>query len=655
MRTRNSQTSDFDNGIQSNEYKQFLESHDHSVTYLLKILEDCFNMNPQYGHTDYLRDSETIVRRYSHEGLSFATKTLPLLFDSVLEFLEYGSSDYPGFKLLPGQCYPVFLQRLIAPIYEDCTSEITALCMKCLYQLCVAFKKLKGPYKQGVLIKQLDEFCETDQSLPNKQDWLDVDLRVLDIARNIIRQVVEGLNPFDPQQSEHFLPRPGPGATNTPTKKHERYRPHVQYTQLSEHFNISEWFTCHPRYYWDGVGVYLPMHADGEHMHTDLKRSELLTSRFKFVHKTFGKPRCICIEELETQWLQQALRRALYERIESHPLTKGFVSFTDQSINGLLALQASCHVSPSLNRLATIDMSAASDRISRDLVEYLFQDNHELLKALMALSTRVIELPKDIPYKKRFIFAKKFAPMGSALCFPVMGLVHFALIKALLSIHSSQHVNDIPVWVYGDDIILSANTSHIVFEGLPKFGMKLNKGKSFVKSLFRESCGVHAYNGNVITPVRFKSILRKPLSVNDTVSALENESALHKAGFLRTAEFIRSELCSFKEVRASRMPFVGRKSPVLGFIRDDIEVAANVEYFTTMKARCMVGLQRMHYKTRVIVGLKTDDGPPICDEEYYLRKQVERLLPFEARTIKELPKGLTIRWVWLPDSCFFNA
>lgn len=655
MQTRNSQVSDFDNGIQSETYNQFCKSHDHIVTYLVRTLEDCFNMNAQYSRVDFQRDKETLIRRFSHEGLSFATKTLPSFFDSILEYLESGNSDYPSFKLKRGRPYPVFLQRLVAPIYEDYTSDTTVTCIKCLYQLCVAFKKLKGPYKPGVLIKQLDEFCDTDQSLPNKDDWSEKDMHVLDIARNIIRQVVEGLNPFDPEQSEDFLPRPGPGATNTPTKKHERYRAHVLYTQLSECFKYDEWFTCHPNYYKGGKIDYsnsLISEHIGEMLTHDTPH---LTSRFKFVHKTFGKPRCICIEQLEIQWLQQALRRALYDRIESHPLTKGFVSFTDQSINGLLALQASCRSNAALNRLATIDMSAASDRISRVLVEYLFQDNKELCKALMCLSTRVIELPKDIPYDKRFVLAKKFAPMGSALCFPVMGLVHFALIKALLSVDSPQHVNDIPVWVYGDDIILSSQRTKTVFEELPKFGMKLNKGKSFVNSLFRESCGVHAYNGVVVTPVRYKSILRRPLSVNDLVSALENEGALYKAGFLRTAEFIRSELCSFKEVRGKNLPFVGRKSPILGFIRDDKEVASIEDYFKSFKARCMVGLQRMHYKTRVIASLKSDDCPPICDEEYYLRRQVERLLPFETRTIKELPKGLTIRWEWHPDSCFFNA
>lgn len=638
-----------DNGIQLSEYAEFCKSHGHIVTYLLRMLEDCFNMNPLYGRTDFLRDSDTLKRRFSHEGLSFATKTLPSLFDSVLCYLESGISAYPSFKIKRGVSYPVFLQKLISPIYEDHTSEHAVLCMRLLYQLCVSFKKLKGPYKQGVLIKQLDEFVATDQSL--EFNWSEDDITILNRARHIITQVVGDMDPFDPGQSEKFIPRPGPGATNTPTKKHMRYHPHVLYTQIAECFDYDEWFTSRPAYY-RGQKAILIGHSPDGHIGPKLKIEGLLTSRFKFVHKTFGKPRCICIEQLEMQWLQQGLRRALYDVIETHPLTKGYVSFTDQSINGLMALLSSCH--NGLHSFATIDMSAASDRIARKLVEYLFAGAPKLLKALMCLSTRVIELPEDIPYEKRFIFAKKFAPMGSALCFPVMGLIHFALIKSILTDYTPQHINDIKVWVYGDDIIIDKIHAQRVFEVLPRFGMKLNEGKSFVNSLFRESCGVHAYNGVEITPVRFKTILHRPLSVNDVVSALDIESKFYKNGFRCTADFIRSELFTFKEIRAKALPFVGRKSPVLGFVRDDDEVARMDGYFNQFKSRGMVGLQRMHYKTRVIVD-KLDLSPPICDEDYYLRNQVEHPQPFETRMIKELSSGLSVHWKWLPDSAFFNA
>lgn len=634
--------------VRSKEYVEFCKRHDHVVSYLLRILEDCFNNNALYGHSAYLRDRETLERRFCHEGLSFATKTLPSLFDSLLDYLENGVSAYPSFRIQRGQLYPVFLQQLFAPIYDDCTSDAAVLCIGQLYQLCVAFKKLKGPYKNSVLTKQLSEFVETDQNPPN---WSDMDETILLKARSIIRQVLDGLNPFDPEQSERFIPRPGPGATNTPIDRHMRYRPHVSYAELEQKFPVSEWFTSRPTYY-RGMKVDYSMGAltrsEIDMMDAVVNTKQLPTSRFKFVHKTFGKPRGICIEEYEVQWLQQALRRALYDRIENHPLTKGYVSFTDQSINGRLALQASCPDSPI--RWATLDMSEGSDRIFRTLVEYLFQDNKELLTALLSLSTRIIELPKDIPFKRRYVWAQKFAPMGSALCFPVMGLVHFALIKAISSsVIATSHINDIPVYVYGDDIIVDPICVPAIYESLPRYGMKINVRKSYYKSLFRESCGVHAYNGKVITPTRFKTVVYRNSSANDIISALRNESDLYYKRYRRTAEFIREELHTVDGLRAKNFPVVGPKSNIVGYIRD-YSTALHKRSFLNFPRRWSSPSIDFRYRVRIF-SVVSEKAPPVSDDEYYLRSLVEK--SENARQMDESSgRFLKICYKWVPDSAF---
>lgn len=648
MPIRNSQKEiSFVNGIQSkNTMQDFLSSHDHIEAYLQNILLDCFNMNPQYGRADYRRDSETLSRRFSHEGLSFATKTMPQLFNNLLRYLETGISDYPGFRKR-GTEYPVFLRQLFGPIYENPLSDNAVICMKCLYQLCVAFKKLKGPYKQGVLVKQLDDFVSTDRELGNLS-LEDMDMAILTKALHLITQVLEGVDPFDPAQSERFLPRPGPGATNKPTKPHERFRPHVMYTQLQSAFDYAEWFSCLPSYYNGSKATLIGNGRDEiDTLLANIQLATCVTSRFKFVHKEFGKARGICIENLEMQWLQQGIRNALYTVIENHPLTKGYVSFTDQSINAGLALLAS-RVDSGYD-LATIDMKEASNRIWRKLVEFLFSGNQNLLKALLTLSTRVIDMPNDVPYEAKFILANMYAPMGSALCFPVMGLVHFALVKSIISMVSPQHINDIPVWVYGDDIILPKIYAQEVFDKLPVYGMKLNRDKSFVNSNFRESCGENAYNGISITPVRFKSIVHNPLLISDVVTALENEYRLRKGGYLQTAAYIRRELLSQRDLRADALPTVGPKSSVLGWIRDQDD-ATVYKSFKHLKRRWNSRYQRYEYKARVIVE-KLDDSPPVLDCEYYLRKQV--VSPkLSARAISGCPLGPRVRWKWLPDSAF---
>lgn len=617
-----------DNGIQS--YIDFLSSTDVS-DYIGSLLQDCKDMNPLYRSADYLRDREQLLRRYHHEGLCFLTKTLPDLYDNLLVYLETGISAYPGFRLQRGENYPVFLRQLFQPIYDDPESEHSVLCMKLLYQLCVAFKKLKGPYKKSVLVKQLNEFKEVDASLNSFNAFTEHNKPILDKARNIIRQILTDLNPFDVSQSEKFIPKPGPGATNTPTEKHERYRPHMFDTQLAD-FNMEEWFRP-------------PFHAPrgkrpwdlrvGKRPSLKLKERCQLTSRFKFVHKTFGKARGICIEQLEMQWLQQGIRKALYDRIENHPLSKGYVLFTDQSINGSLA-----QLSSRSRYMATIDMSSASDRISRKLVEYLFQDNEELLKALLALSTRIIELPEELS-SDRMLMVNKYAPMGSALCFPVMGLVHFALIKSIISMTAPQHINDIPVYVYGDDIIIESSYAEEVMEKLPDFGMKINQKKSFFQSYFRESCGVHAYYGVNITPVRFKSIVHQSISVNDVVGLLKQEYDLFKKGYKKTAALIRSELLKSQYGRFLKLT-VGTKSNLFGFIRDDDALMPLAKQCNAK--RWNSDLQAYKYRLCTIVDL-FDDVPPVDDGEYYLRKLVEQP-KLTAKKIYGGSKGLSIQWKW---------
>jgi hypothetical protein len=137
--------------------------------------------------------------------------------------------------------------------------------------------------------------------------------------------------------------------------------------------------------------------------------------------------------------------------MENHVETRGHINFRDQSINGELALRSSKD-----KFYATIDMKAASDRVSRDLVSYLVQDNRELHDAIMALSVEVIELPDEIGFVEQFPCAK-YAPMGSALCFPIMSLVHYSLCRAIIRQSQASLSDSKDVYVYGDDIIVPSH------------------------------------------------------------------------------------------------------------------------------------------------------------------------------------------------------
>jgi hypothetical protein len=532
--------------------KEFLKDSDDVLSYLEAILADIFDNLTHYRQADWNRDLATLRRRFHHEGLSFATQTLPDLFIQFLNYLEGGTPSYPSFKLTKDGKHPVFLRQLFAKVCEcldngeSCTST-----MQALYQLCHAFKKYRGPYKHCTLQKQLWSFVEDDISLRYIDYFSDPLYPLVVVARAYVKDIIGDLSPeFD---AEHFVPVPGPGAVNTPRRKNVRYRPHVLYKQLDDVFPYEDWFYSHP---WDIV-------TDPKGFKS-LERIDAPSSRFTFVPKTYAKPRGICIEELETQYLQQSIKRALYHRLETHPLTKGRVNFTSQDINRKLALTAS-----QTREFATLDMSAASDRVSRTLVRYLFHDCPDMVDALMATSTRTITLPDGyIDFPADFP-CQKFAPMGSATCFPVMALVHFVIIKAILALSKLPLHLIRDVYVYGDDIIVRSECVDLIYETLPKFGMKFNTDKSYVNSYFRESCGMHAYKGEEITPEYMKYIPLSHSPRNVVLSLLSTEARLFQKGFRRTAALIRLKLSKVSCVRGYDFPFVRPKSPVLGWIRED--------------------------------------------------------------------------------------
>jgi hypothetical protein len=334
-----------------------------------------------------------------------------------------------------------------------------------------------------------------------------------------------------------------------------RYRPHKLYAQIERQFPAWDgWYSSHPWNFVVQSDIYRRLYANV---------IDEPTSRFKFVPKTQDKARGICIEENEVQFLQQAVRRLITRHILRDKHLKTRIALNDQNVNAGLALKSS------LTRdMSTIDMSDASDRVARDLVSWLFQDNPELHDALMALSTKWIEPPKEAGGQP-LMRTNKFAPMGSALCFPVMSLVHFCLCRAiiLLSDIADRQEKSHSVYVYGDDIVIPSDCYTAITDWLPRFGMKLNQTKSFVHSHFRESCGIHAYKGHDITPVYVKHI-PYPQSIGTLCALLAVERDLFLKGFTSTAGLHRKRIqeCFWN------IPEVPLDSPVIGFKRPSVRL-----------------------------------------------------------------------------------
>ena len=505
----------------------------------VSLLLDAKDMFITYRSVDLEKDIRTLIKRCQNEGLSFFTRTLPNLSKGLLQHLENNSGNYPNFAKKGNHDYPAFLSGIFVLAY-DTRSVDHERAVGFIYQFSNSFKKLKGTYDDAILRSQMEEFVSVDQSLP--EIFNEADFEIIRQAQDIIGELFSAVNADEEILFNNIIPRPGPGATNTPVALHERYRFNNIYTQLNSFFSFDEWFypTYH-EYSWD-----IPHFRIKYENAKDMPRA-----RFKFVDKIVGKARGICIEENEMQYFQQGLKAFLYKWIESHPMTKGKINFTFQEVNRQLA-----HAS-SISRLhATIDMKDASDRISRKLVEILFEKVPILKDALLHLSTRVIDISAYADDDD--LYCKKYAAMGSGLCFPVMSIVHYALIRAMINLSMQPADSLQQIYIYGDDIIIPSPCIQVIYDWLPRFGMKVNCDKSFHNSFFRESCGIHAVNGLDITPVYFKYT---PESIAKTVSLeslIANEALLYTKGYFKTAALIR---------RHKTLPYVNERSPACGWKR----------------------------------------------------------------------------------------
>jgi hypothetical protein len=148
---------------------------------------------------------------------------------------------------------------------------------------------------------------------------------------------------------------------------------------------------------------------------------------------------------------------------------------------------------------ATIDLSHASDSVSAYLVEYLLGET--CLYPLLNLRTKYARFRNgDI------IQVDKFAPMGSALCFPIETII-FCLITEWC-VRKTPGANP-KFWVYGDDIVCDSLIAGLLMEVLRTLGFDPNASKSFFnrsktncRGFFRESCGAEYLNGIDVAPKR---------------------------------------------------------------------------------------------------------------------------------------------------------
>jgi len=213
-------------------------------------------------------------------------------------------------------------------------------------------------------------------------------------------------------------------------------------------------------------------------------------SQIVFVPKSMRTKRVISKEPVSLMFLQQGVSAELNRYVRHHRYLRHKIDLNDQSKQRLAALEAS-----STRRSATVDLSAASDSVSWELVKRVFRGT-SLLPFLVALRSQSTVLPSG-----RVVSMRKFAPMGSALCFPIETLIFACIAECTLRyVHAVSGISDYQYRVYGDDIIIPDHCFYDLEHFLRWCGFRINASKSYGGNFrFRESCGCDAYDGVDVT------------------------------------------------------------------------------------------------------------------------------------------------------------
>lgn len=206
--------------------------------------------------------------------------------------------------------------------------------------------------------------------------------------------------------------------------------------------------------------------------------------RYSCVDKDTRSKRSIDIQPTMNLFLQKGVGKYIRKRLKRFG-----VDLDDQSRNQYLASVAQDW------RLATIDLSQASDTIARELVRTLLSD--EWFTLLNDLRTKSISID-GTPWR-----LEKFSAMGNGFTFELESLIFWALAWSTQT--ALEHGG--PIGVYGDDIIISQLSAPPLVAVLEYCGFTVNLEKSFLTGRFYESCGKHYFDGVDVTPIYQKEVV----------------------------------------------------------------------------------------------------------------------------------------------------
>lgn len=208
------------------------------------------------------------------------------------------------------------------------------------------------------------------------------------------------------------------------------------------------------------------------------------------VRKNISTDRTIAMEADINALFQRAIGSRLAKR-----LRRFGIYLDDQTLNQRACLQAQRF------KNATIDIKNASNSALRNVVYSLFPDDWVSLIDLTRSHRGTFSNRNDVHAGQAEWFEyEMLSSMGNGYTFELESLLFF-------SICIWCGCDDFDTFIYGDDIIIPQSKCAIVTSALSVFGFEVNLEKSFTSGTFFESCGVFAYNGVDVTPLKIKDLL----------------------------------------------------------------------------------------------------------------------------------------------------
>lgn len=252
------------------------------------------------------------------------------------------------------------------------------------------------------------------------------------------------------------------------------------------------------------------------------KVSRLSVTKVVAVPKDVRGPRIISEEPAATQFAQQALWAHLERQLSKYAPT---INFRDQLKHREHLRMAS---------MSSLDLKDASDMVSRRLVWNLFPPVWR--RYLFAARSSFCQVGNET------LPIRAYAPMGSALCFPIESVVHWAAIQAALADIPTQDRKAFSLHsVYGDDLIVHSCVAGSVMSALRALGLVPNVAKCFINRRFRESCGLDLYLSSRpedVTPGYIRVPLHVSLSRSAALSLVYVQNHLCRNGFTAASTYL---------------------------------------------------------------------------------------------------------------------